>query len=1012
MIALVIAILMMSILGAGIYSLTTSSSFSQILANGNDNAYELARAGLRYAAAYNQNLTTQQTFYMPDSNHLFQVSIAAGTITSTGIVNQGTFWEASRTLTYVAPPYQGLGISFQNDMPSFSSPNTGGSSGGSAIQANMANNSLNLGGNVTNSYGSDWYQGSSIAGYCINGACNFGAGLNVYFDFTFLQEDYSANSTNSADGFTFAVMSAINNARNLTGGAPANYYSMGELMGYAGPGNSPDGLGLKPPKIALQFDTYPNAVGNFCTSPSRNDASSFIDNVSLMFWGARTPTPSGGNCVDSTTGSSYPNNSFDDNVHGAGGTGTDPQNNTGSGDAGYYQFTGLYPGTCSSMGCPCLSSANTCNWMEDGYTYSARMEIVRPSSPGGSDSNGTYYNYQIKAWIVRQDLQGFSRLQAIHFQNPTVPFSDIPAQINKTVKIYNGPSGSPQDHNDFSKIFFGFTEATGAATQQVTLANFQAFFPQSTCTAPIPTISVGAANYSAAGGSGSVTVNATCPWQASSTVSWITITSGSSGATNGTVNYTVAANAGPARTGYIDISGPIFTVTQDSGCPALFITTASLPNAIKNQTYSATVTAGGGVTPYSWTAGGLPAGLSIGSSSGTISGTPIATGTYTPTITVTDSCPQSVSSTYTISSGCPALSITTASLPNAIKNQSYSTPVTASGGVTPYSWTASGLPAGLSINPSSGTISGTPTATGTYTPTITVTDNCPQSVPRSYTMGSGCPALSITTASLPNGTPNVNYNATVSASGGTGAYTWGLAAGTTLPPGLTLNSSTGAISGRPTTAGTYTPTINVTDQCPQTVSNSYTIQILPPSPTCTLTPTPSNIVAYNGTTGLTWTVTNSPTSATWTISPGGTCGSANLLANGSCTTGSLTTPGANTYTLTVANAGGSNQCSATVYVGCQGYRVWDNYDNNARPFLVTGGTCVTGLTSGHEITNGTPQLKVNGTVTRYSSGSSNCSATGRPSISYTTAMDADIAVNGGNGNCQVNYSTGDTATDR
>jgi len=87
------------------------------------------------------------------------------------------------------------------------------------------------------------------------------------------------------------------------------------------------------------------------------------------------------------------------------------------------------------------------------------------------------------------------------------------------------------------------------------------------------------------------------------------------------------------------------------GCPALSITTPTLPNGRLTLAYSDTVAASGGVTPLSWSAGGLPAGLSIGAASGTISGTPTAGGNFTPTITVTDSCPngaQSAHQTYNL----------------------------------------------------------------------------------------------------------------------------------------------------------------------------------------------------------------------------------------------------------------------------------------------------------------------------------------------------------------------------
>jgi len=70
--------------------------------------------------------------------------------------------------------------------------------------------------------------------------------------------------------------------------------------------------------------------------------------------------------------------------------------------------------------------------------------------------------------------------------------------------------------------------------------------------------------------------------------------------------------------------------------------------------------------------------------------------------------------------------------------------------------------------------------------------------------------LSITTTSLPGGTQNVAYAATLAASGGTTPYTWAIASGS-LPTGLSLNSGTGAISGTPTATGTFSFTAQVTD---------------------------------------------------------------------------------------------------------------------------------------------------------------------------------------------------------
>ena len=71
----------------------------------------------------------------------------------------------------------------------------------------------------------------------------------------------------------------------------------------------------------------------------------------------------------------------------------------------------------------------------------------------------------------------------------------------------------------------------------------------------------------------SVTATSNCQWTASSNAGWITITSGSSGTGNGTVNYSVAANPGPGtRTGTLTIAGQTFTVNQ--AAPVLLVTSA------------------------------------------------------------------------------------------------------------------------------------------------------------------------------------------------------------------------------------------------------------------------------------------------------------------------------------------------------------------------------------------------------------------------------------------------------
>ena len=147
----------------------------------------------------------------------------------------------------------------------------------------------------------------------------------------------------------------------------------------------------------------------------------------------------------------------------------------------------------------------------------------------------------------------------------------------------------------------------------------------------------------------------------------------------------------------------------------LFITATAVPPAFINTSYSLTLAATGGTAPYTWAlaSGTLPAGLNI-SASGVISGTPTAVGSTAFNVQVTDSqTPTAAVNTAltTITVNASSLAITTTSLPSGAVGVPFNAPLTATGGVPPYTWmlSAGSLPVGLALN-ASGSISGTPLA--------------------------------------------------------------------------------------------------------------------------------------------------------------------------------------------------------------------------------------------------------------------------------------------------------------
>lgn len=146
-------------------------------------------------------------------------------------------------------------------------------------------------------------------------------------------------------------------------------------------------------------------------------------------------------------------------------------------------------------------------------------------------------------------------------------------------------------------------------------------------------------NFPAGGGNGSVNVIAPsgCAWVATSNAGWITVTGGTPGNGNGTVQFTVAANTGLARNGTLTIAGQTFTVMQASNCSAITVNPASLPGGTVGDSYNQTLTASGGASPHTFTisAGTLPPGLNL-SSGGLLTGTLSAAGTYNFTIQASD----------------------------------------------------------------------------------------------------------------------------------------------------------------------------------------------------------------------------------------------------------------------------------------------------------------------------------------------------------------------------------------
>jgi hypothetical protein len=299
------------------------------------------------------------------------------------------------------------------------------------------------------------------------------------------------------------------------------------------------------------------------------------------------------------------------------------------------------------------------------------------------------------------------------------------------------------------------------------------------------------------------------------------------------VTQTVAAGSQPMGVAVNSTTHKAYVASQNdaslkvlSTAVAPTITTSSLPAGTVDTAYSQTVEASG-TTPISFavSAGSLPAGLTLDPDTGVVSGKPTAVGSQTFTITATNvGGTDSKEYTLAVDAAAVAPSITLSSFPDARVGSAYSQAVTATG-TTPISFEVSSgsLPAGLTLDSATGVISGTPTAVGSATFTITATNaGGIDSKAFSVAVGAAAVAPSITTSSLAGATVGSAYSQTVAASG-TAPFTFAVSSGS-LPDGLELDSTTGVISGTPTTAGSVTFTVSVTNSA-GTDLQEYTMAI-------------------------------------------------------------------------------------------------------------------------------------------------------------------------------------------
>ncbi|WP_306591579.1 putative Ig domain-containing protein [Geothrix sp. 21YS21S-4] len=389
---------------------------------------------------------------------------------------------------------------------------------------------------------------------------------------------------------------------------------------------------------------------------------------------------------------------------------------------------------------------------------------------------------------------------------------------------------------------------------------------------------------------------------------------------------------------------------------------------------------GGTPALYEVVSGTLPPGLTLDPATGRITGTPTAPGVYAITIRATNGANVA---TQTIEI------VVASSLPLVVE---YPTPQTfpAAAAIDPqapilvegtpgistsYAVTGGTLPAGLMLN-ADGSITGTPTAPGIYSFTVTATNGARTAsetlaytitpagslglaygTPRTFLVGTAVPTQP---ATLINQTPGITSSYAVTSG--------------SFPAGLTLNPSTGDITGTPSAIGSYTFVVTATNGS-RSIQSSVTYIVTPTVAVTLSYPTPRTFIAATAISAQAPTLTNlTPGVVTTFVVSGGTLPAGLTLNADGTISGTPTTPGVSTFSVTATN-GARTAVSSQTYIVTSASAMTVSYPS---PQTFVAGTAISGqaptlgnvtpgLTTTYALTSGTLPagltLNADGTIT-------------------------------------------------
>jgi large repetitive protein len=318
-----------------------------------------------------------------------------------------------------------------------------------------------------------------------------------------------------------------------------------------------------------------------------------------------------------------------------------------------------------------------------------------------------------------------------------------------------------------------------------------------------------------------------------------------------------------------------------------------------------TFTPSGGSTPYTLLeTGALPSGMTY--AAGVLSGTPTQPGTFPVTVTATDANGCTGQTVYSLVTTCPTITVTNPGVTTGTAGVAFSQKFAQTGGSGTATFaTSSALPTGLTLD-ADGTLHGTTSQTGTFPIVVKATDaNGCTGTGTTYTLVINCQTITVTNPGVNTGTVDASFSQTFTATGLLGTATWSETGA--LPAGVTLDASTGTLSGSPAVTGSFPITVKATDANGCSATSSYTLTIA--CQTITVNKPAATAGTYNTAFSQSFTQTGAHGTATFTTPSALPAGLS--LSTAGVLSGAPTQTGSFPVIVTVTDANGCTGTSAT-----------------------------------------------------------------------------------------------------